>query len=271
MKKLNNKGFTIVEVLVCFILVSVVMMSLFSTISSFNEKRIQEAYRAKVYEYKNSLTNTIQSDFIKKGLSYARVSKEPVKMTFNEGGTSIEKVVGIKHILECVLRNGEERTLIVYEQYAKTHRRMDGLLGVDDEFYIEYGTNEEMIREDFPYLGEVAGGFKDGVFVVGETNCGTKENPKACCGTDDNPRACIVKSFQINNVDISITNEHDPAQDGHILNIYIGFYHPDLGTKYAISIVSPIDYQPNMANISTNFATTENTSETNKIYYQPIG
>ena len=256
MKKLNNKGFTIVEVLVCFILVSVVMMSLFSTISSFNEKRIQEAYRAKVYEYKNSLTNTIQSDFIKKGLSYARVSKTGTAAT------------GITHTVECVLRNGEERKLIVYQKYSRTHRRIDGNPNDDDEFYIEYGTNEEMIREDFPYLGEINGGYDDGkkAFVIGDNKC-----PK---NGEANQRPCVVKNFQINNVDISITNEHDPAQNGHILNIYIGFYHPDLGTKYAISIVTPIDYQPNMANSSTNFQTCTGAScdknSNSIIYYQQV-
>lgn len=257
MKKLNNKGFTIVEVLVCFILVSVVMMSLFSTISSFNEKRIQESYRAKVYEYKNSLTNTIQSDFIKKGLSYARVSKTGTAAT------------GITHTVECVLRNGEERKLVVFQKYSKTHRRIDGNENGDDEFYIEYGTNEEMIREDFPFLGEVEGGFsrEHNAFVPGDKKCPV--------GAMENARPCVVKSFQINNVDISITNEQDPAQDGHILKIYIGFYHPDLGTKYAISIVSPIDYQPNMANLSTHFPICTDKSacehSISEIYYQSIG
>ena len=47
---MNNKGFTTVEVLACFVIVSIIMMSLFSTISAFNEKKIQESYRSRVYQ-----------------------------------------------------------------------------------------------------------------------------------------------------------------------------------------------------------------------------
>ncbi len=46
---MNQKGFTTVEVLVCFVIVSVVMMSLFSTISAFNDKKTQESTRSILY------------------------------------------------------------------------------------------------------------------------------------------------------------------------------------------------------------------------------
>ena len=45
MKKLNNKGITIIEVLLCFVLLLVISMSLFSTISAYNEKRLTENYK----------------------------------------------------------------------------------------------------------------------------------------------------------------------------------------------------------------------------------
>ena len=43
-----------------------------------------------------------------------------------------------------------------------------------------------------------------------------------------------VLDLRINNVDIN--------KDNNILTIYIGFYHPDLGTRYGINIVCPINY-----------------------------
>jgi len=43
-----------------------------------------------------------------------------------------------------------------------------------------------------------------------------------------------VLDLRINNVDIN--------KDNNILTIYIGFYHPDLGTRYGIDIVCPINY-----------------------------
>ena len=46
--KLNRKGITTVEVIVCFILVTVISLSMYSTISAFNNKRIEESYKSKV-------------------------------------------------------------------------------------------------------------------------------------------------------------------------------------------------------------------------------
>ena len=45
MKRLNNKGITTIEVIICFILVVTISTSMFSTISSFNQKRILEQYK----------------------------------------------------------------------------------------------------------------------------------------------------------------------------------------------------------------------------------
>ena len=45
MKKLNNKGITTIEVIICFILVVTITTSMFATVSSFNQKRIIEQRR----------------------------------------------------------------------------------------------------------------------------------------------------------------------------------------------------------------------------------
>ena len=54
MKRLNNKGITTIEVIICFILVVTISASMFTTISSFNQKRILEQYKEEIYTYKNS-------------------------------------------------------------------------------------------------------------------------------------------------------------------------------------------------------------------------
>lgn len=243
--KLNNKGFTTVEVLICFVIVSVVMMSLFSIISAYNEKRINESYRSRVYEYKNSLTNTIQDDFIKKGLTFAKVSVEG----------SPGSAAGRKYTVDCSLKNGEERRLIIFQRFTKTAIHPEGNINASDDFYIEYGPPDSMLREPFPNLGEIKGNYSsgEGTFVKNDsaTNCG------------GNP--CIFKDFQINNVLVEISNEDDPNEESRVLSIYIGFYHPDLGTKYAINIVAPIDYQASVASKSANFPTSTNCSSTTGI------
>jgi hypothetical protein len=230
--KLNQKGFTVVEVLLTFVLLSVVMVSLFSTISAFNEKRIQESYRARVYQYKNSVVNRIQADFIQKGLS---------KVVITRTGSS-NASTGVTHTVECTLKDGTERILVVHQRFTKTSFRFDGNADRSDDFYIDYGTRDEMIREEFPNLGEMKGEFETSVHAFVENEHSTR------CKRDDGSAEmgpCIQKDFQINNVAISVSNEGDLNVESHVLNIYIGFYSPDLGTKYAINIIAPIDYQKN--------------------------
>lgn len=241
--KLNNKGFTVVEVLVTFVLLSVVMVSLFSTISAFNEKRIQESYRARVYEYKNAIVNKIQSDFIEKGLSHVTIAME---------GSS-NSPSGITHTVYCTLKDGTERVLVVHQRFTKTSFRFDGNLEYSDDFYIEYGTPDEMIREEFPELGEVRGEYQGGTIHAFVEN----EHSTQCYLDDGTMEKgpCVQKDFQINNVAIDVSNEGDFNVESHVLNIYIGFYNYDLGTKYAINIVAPIDYQKNSNSPDNRFPT----------------
>ena len=71
MKKLNNKGMTIIEVLVCFILVAIISTSMYNSISNFNDRRNLESMKEKVINVKNLFTKEIEDDIIKRGLVYA--------------------------------------------------------------------------------------------------------------------------------------------------------------------------------------------------------
>ena len=50
-------------------------------------------------------------------------------------------------------------------------------------------------------------------------------------------------NMQINNIIINVSNELTSDDIGsHVLNIYIGFYHPELTTRYGIQVICPINY-----------------------------
>ncbi len=251
---MNRKGFTTVEVLVCFVVVSIVMMSLFSTISSFNEKKLQESYRARVYEFKNSLTNVIQEDIIKRGLTYAKITDNK-----EAPGSSIGK----KYTVDLTFKDGVQKRLVVFQRFTKTAYRIEGS-EQDDTFYIEYGIPEgntagltpDMVRYDLPNLGETYGRYNNdtNTYVQGVVEDGDYKCYEGPNGTGAAYHNCwVAKDFQINNIAINITNEADPDIESHVLNIYIGFYHPNLGTKYAINIVAPIDYQSSSVDESGTF------------------
>ena len=267
---MNQKGFTTVEVLVCFVIVSVVMMSLFSTISAFNDKKIQESTRARVYEYKNTVTNVIQHDIVKRGLTYAKVKELP-----NSPG----EVEGKKFIVDLTFRDGVQKQLVVFQRFTKTAYRIEGA-PENDLFYIEYGIPKsntaglkaDMVRYELPNLGETYGYYDESTnsYVnTYEVNGRCFKNPK---GTGQELTGCwTAYDFQINNIAISITNEADPTAESHVLNVYVGFYHPNLGTKYAINIVAPIDYQSSSVDSDTRFPTGNNPNSTTAIYYVPSG
>ena len=264
---MNNKGFTTVEVLVCFVIVLVVMMSLFSTISSFNEKKIQESTRARVYEYKNTITNVVQHDIIKRGLTYAKIKESP---------TSPGEKEGKKFTVDLTFRDGVQKQLVVFQRFTRTAYRIEGA-EENDSFYIEYGVPEgntaglkpDMVRYELPNLGESYGYYdtSSNTYVTTYMKNGRcYDNPK---GEGYELTSCwTAKDFQINNIAISITNESDPTAESHVLNVYVGFYHPNLGTKYAFNIVAPIDYQSSSVDSASGFVTDQyNPNSTTKIYY----
>ena len=266
MKHLNTKGFTTVEVLICFVIVSVVMMSMFSTISAFNEKKNAEANRAKIYEFKNNVTNVIQEDLIKKGLVSAKIQVE--NDVYPNEGDSGAAFLGMRYTLDLTLRDGDRKRLIVFRRYVKTNYRINGKSEGNDIFFLRYGTVDlngnpiEMIQYDLPDLGSEEG------FYAGTYGFLSADDGGVCHDFVGTVKPCqTIQLLQINNVSIGITNEADVDVSGHVLYIYIGFYHPDFGTKYAINITSPVDFQSSQSNSSATFPTTSsNSNSTSSIY-----
>lgn len=208
MKKLNNKGITTIEVLLCFVLIVIISVSMYNTVSAYNERRITEGYKQEIISYKNILTKTIQDDFIKIGLTHAKYERrvDPTDKT-------------IIYTITCDLKDGTSRQLIIEQRLGYSSYHIGGEKNLDDKFMIKYGvysedpTSSDIIEYPIPDLGEME--------IPDSPSQGITRH--------------IVKDLSINNVLISI-------QEDSVLSIYIGFYHPELPEKYAISIVCPIDF-----------------------------
>lgn len=203
MKKLNNKGFTTIEVILCFVLVVIITTSLYTTITSFNQKRITEEYKSKMYTYKNLLTKEIQDDILKKGL----ISAVPTSTT-----SSYENQ--LKVIFN--FKDGTSTTLIVIWHYAKSELREFGDPSKDDYYIIKYGSrsDDELTRYPLPELGESESKYTHTV--------GGVEKP------------LITKDLSINDASCKIEN--------NVLDLHIDLYHGELGHRYSINIVCPINY-----------------------------
>lgn len=205
-KKLNSKGMTAVEILVCFVLVVIISVSMYTAVSSYQNKQQIEAYKEKIYTYKNLLTKEINSDLIKGGLVDAKI------VTFNKEDATGDAEASV----EMTFRDKKIRCLKVKSIKA-----------------YDYFWNDSM-EDELPEEND-----KDDDFMIsyGEGKCNSAtltEYPIPDLGQSKNPTGKIIYDLRINNVDMKIENS--------ILYIYIGFYHPDLGTRYGIDIVSPINF-----------------------------
>ena len=193
MTKLNNKGMTAIEILITFVLVALITVSMYGTISAYNNKQNIESYKEKIFTYKNTLTKLIQDDLIKRGLISATSSIKEVTRNSTEHGH--------EYTVRMNYRDGTNKTLIITRYLASDLDASPSEYNkTNDYFMIEY----------------------DGI-----------EYPIPDVGFFENDEGYTVKDLRINNVDISTSN--------NVLSIYIGFYHPDLSTKYGIDIVCPIN------------------------------
>lgn len=110
------------------------------------------------------------------------------------------------YVVDMDLRDSTKRRLIVEQTLANSVYHPKGSTSTNDTFRVEYGPPDNMTAYDIPELGS----FK-------------------------NEYGYTVQDLSINNVLIEVV-------DSRVLSIYIGFYHPELGTRYAINIVAPIDF-----------------------------
>jgi hypothetical protein len=238
MKKLNNKGITTIEVLLCFVLVVIITVSIYSTVSSFNDKKVLEGYREEIINYKNLLTKDIQDDFIKIGVSHARyevTSETLIDVDDADDPNDPEnRSVRTIHTLYCDMMDGTQRKLVVEQLYAESQYHYGGSKKRDDEFMIRYGTPEDMIDWELPDVG----------------HSGYDWDERTVCDVDAPNRSStcrMIQDFSINNVMINITEDNAMA-------IYIGFYHPEFGNRYAINIVAPINYVSSGYDSSTSWS-----------------
>ena len=202
MKKLNNKGITTLEILLSFVIIVIITMSMYGTVSAFNEKRMIEEYKSQIFTYKNLLTKEIQDDFIKIGLTH-------VEYTEGSMGDSRE------YLLKCDLKDGTTRELQVIRQQGQSSYHISGAANTSDYYMIRYGKPGEVIDYPLPDIGSYK-----------------------------NDSGNEIKDLSINNVLIKV-------DDANILSVHIGFYHPELLTRYGIDIVCPVDYVPSGADESS--------------------
>ena len=201
-RKLNNKGMTAIEVLVTFVIVVVIVVSMYDGIMDLKNRETIASYKLSLVTYKNLLTKDIQDDLAKIGLATVRTES----LT---GGTGYRVIM--------VLRDGSQRYLEVTQIFGCA--ALDDLEAMDlcddygiprdrsDEFSISYGPPDDLVEYPLPDLGHEV------IDYNGEHT---------------------IYSLRITGVDVFISNQ--------VFSIKVTMSHPDLGSRYSLNIVSPINY-----------------------------
>ena len=210
--KLNNKGMTAIEILVTFVLIAIIVVSMYDGVVDLKTRETVSSYKLSLNTYKNLLTKDIQDDLIKTGLSGVSTGALDgntgyrVTFTFRDGS---QKYLEVKQVFGC---NAIDLT---EAQEVCTQRGI--ALDQSDDFSISYGPEGDMTEYKLPDLGhEDIQNYADG-------DTGTHR----------------IYALRINEVSISTANR--------VFSLRITFTHPDLGNRYSIDIVSPINMDVTMA------------------------
>ena len=137
MMKLNNKGMTTVEILVTFVIVVIIVTSLYSSVVALKNKETIASYKESLIAYRDLLTRDIQKDLIEKGLSNfshtvdTNNATDTIHLTL---GNNQQKTIVITHKTGCQAITEEE---VSDSDLCPTHNKSDG-----DQYNIKYGDIE---------------------------------------------------------------------------------------------------------------------------------
>lgn len=203
--KLNNNGLTLIELILCFLIVSVIVISLLNTVMNYKNKEQIEDLRSNIISYKNQVTRIIETDFIKNDISsYKLVS------TSGKAGESSTEIWDITFQFNKQFCGG------IYQKNMKIVRG-------NKENYIMYPDIFE--RGGTCYNQNVK------YDLLSTTNVLDVDVNDATTASGD----------KVEYSDIRFAYVYLKAY-GNIFTLDIPIYHSDFGTNYHIRIISPLNY-----------------------------
>ena len=136
MKKLNNKGLSVVEVILTFTLVMIIASGLLTIIMNYKARAQIEMKRLELVTYKNTLTKEIQTDILDRGI-----------YEINTEGLCKEQVDQYSSCINIVFKDGIEKILAVSKLDDTNQNNLIKLL---NNKYIKYGDTRYPIEDTLP-------------------------------------------------------------------------------------------------------------------------
>ena len=233
LKRLNNKGMSIIEILLCFILVTIITGSIYSTVNAFSNKKVEEQAKEKIYTYKNLLTRDIETDIITNGLikvdiigdhqaideslegcasanSYNAYTNQCSTTAYQDNDKlSFSPHNATRYYIELTFRTGRKKAIQIITQNDNQYAK------VSDKFYVAYGVPDA--PEDDPELILQ--------YPIPNTGYTLKE---------------LEDGTTLTNYNLTISNVNTMVKN-NIFYLEIRFEHNLLDQRYGLRITAPIN------------------------------
>lgn len=146
--KLNNKGVTTIEILISFVLLAIIVVSLYGSVESYKNKQNIESNKNQIMTYKNLLTKEIQDDLIMKGLIDVTVKHQPFVAV---------PITPETYTVDFSFKDGTKSQLIVTrvlaDDYEGSVTSNSCTSEKKDYFSISYGPEGDLTEYELPDLG----------------------------------------------------------------------------------------------------------------------
>ena len=153
--KMNNKGFTVIELVLSFVLVMFLSISMFALVNNYRDREEREAVKKSLLALKNTVTTDIYQDTIErkvKNIEYCRNSSDVVidgciEINFMDGVTKTLEIA-----TERVTINDEGHYFTFDCPYilyggVKYSNPYPGFTNIESDYMLTYTTN----RDDLEY------------------------------------------------------------------------------------------------------------------------
>lgn len=279
MKKLNNKGISIIEILLCFVLAALITVSLYNILDTISSTRNIEEQKLEIQTQKSQLTKRILGDIVEYGLQSISIngSKKAVSKTVTDTPKDL-------YASNCNVFDAEKWTCVNNSNYTNDARTRSNTFYSDATsvqvvtFNFKNGITKELriLKQVNNYNIESAANHYGDKFFIGYgepteliTTVGVTPNPFKK-GTIDSidfdsfgyetRNDDKIYQTKIGNINIDKSND--------FLKLDIRFDNPNVKQRYGIYIITPTSIDQAYVNTLDDLDIEENSA--NEIEEFPI-
>lgn len=138
--KLNDKGMTLIELIISFAILALLVFSMLGTVISVKKKASDEAFSKEMVEFKNTLVKDIEDDLIKNTVNNVTCSDHTCTITYDDSTTtviafsSVNKAITFNTIIYDI-PNKDQINIGVINMSVTTMDDARSLLTIDIPYY----------------------------------------------------------------------------------------------------------------------------------------